>query len=217
MTPAQHTALAAEILPEILIADFGSGRLFWRERPMDMFSSDAQMKRFNSVYLGKEAFAGRDAYGYKCGTIFYKTYKAHRVIWAMKYGEWPSLEIDHINGVPDDNRIENLRVVSTSINARNAKMRTHNTSGANGVNWSKSRGLWEARIAIAGKRRFLGAFANIDDAIAARKAAESGNRFTSRHGLSLDDDIRTSRKSEREVSKKTTITTTGLNALQAAS
>jgi hypothetical protein len=51
----------------------------------------------------------------------YGPLKGHRVAWLMHYGTWPGGHIDHINGVRDDNRIENLRVVTNRINAQNKR------------------------------------------------------------------------------------------------
>ncbi len=62
-----------------------------------------------------------------------KMYLAHRLAWFFVYGDWPKNEIDHINGTRDDNRIENLRDVSHSLNQRNAKRRKDNTSGMVGI------------------------------------------------------------------------------------
>lgn len=58
--------------------------------------------------------------------------QAHRVVWELFYGPTEH-EIDHINGVRTDNRIENLRAVGAGINRRNQNKRTDNTSGENGV------------------------------------------------------------------------------------
>lgn len=38
-----------------------------------------------------------------------KVHMAHRLAWEMYHGVRPRNEIDHINGVRDDNRIINLR------------------------------------------------------------------------------------------------------------
>lgn len=46
------------------------------------------------------------------------------------------------------------------------------TSGIKGVCYDKSRGLWSADIKIRGKRYWLGRFAKLEDAVAARKLAE---------------------------------------------
>ena len=46
-------------------------------------------------------------------------YMAHRVAWALQYGEWPQHTIDHINKDASDNRLENLRDVPQAVNNTN--------------------------------------------------------------------------------------------------
>ena len=87
-----------------------------------------------------------------------------------------------MNGNRKDNRLCNLRSVSTSINGRNAKRRADNTSGANGVHYHKSRRKWIAYIDTDGSRTYLGYFTAKDEAVAARKRADASNGFTARHG-----------------------------------
>ncbi|OLU44523.1 hypothetical protein [Faecalibaculum rodentium] len=53
-----------------------------------------------------------------------------------------------------------------------AKPKTNNTSGQNGVSWKEKDKRWEASISYHGKRMYLGYFEDLDDAITARKAAE---------------------------------------------
>jgi hypothetical protein len=44
---------------------------------------------------------------------------AHRIIWKLIHGKDPDQVIDHIDGNPSNNRIENLRDVSPAKNAQN--------------------------------------------------------------------------------------------------
>ena len=43
----------------------------------------------------------------------------HNIVWYLCKGYWPTKEIDHINQITKDNRIENLRDVSRSENIQN--------------------------------------------------------------------------------------------------
>jgi hypothetical protein len=81
----------------------------------------------------------------------------HRVVWLMVHGNWPIVDIDHINGDPGDNRLCNLRDVSRSVNIQNLKraMRT-NKSGLLGV--TKVCQKWKAGINLFGEKVHLGTF-----------------------------------------------------------
>lgn len=72
--------------------------------------------------------------------------------------------VDHINGIPGDDRVENLRGSTVCQNQYNSKLRTDNKSGIKGVSWDKSRGKWRAQIRYEGKKINLGSFNNIEDA-----------------------------------------------------
>ena len=91
-----------------------------------------------------KAAVSRDKDGYILVGFMYKKYRAHRVAWAIHHGSWPDGEIDHINGVRDDNRIENLRCVSRHENKKNTAIPSHNTSGVVGVTWHKPSRKWRA-------------------------------------------------------------------------
>jgi HNH endonuclease/AP2 domain len=65
----------------------------------------------------------------------------HRVLWCMRNGEIDDgLDIDHIDGNSLNNSVDNLRLVSNTVNNRNTKQRTNNTSGITGVYFMTTRG-----------------------------------------------------------------------------
>lgn len=86
-----------------------------------------------------------------------KTLKAHRLAWFMQYDELPNV-IDHINGVKDDNRINNLRSCSQQENTLNKMAYINNTSRYKGVYWKKQNKKWQAQISFNGKSHYLGLF-----------------------------------------------------------
>ena len=90
-------------------------------------------------------------------------YLAHRLAWFVTHGAWPTGQIDHINGIRADNRIENLRDVSPSMNSENQrKARKDSRSGVLGVGCAK--GTWQATITVKQKVLHLGTFETIDAA-----------------------------------------------------
>jgi hypothetical protein len=100
-------------------------------------------------------------------------------------GKWPKDQIDHKNGIRNDNRIDNLDDVSCEKNLRKQKLRYDNTSGVTGVsNWITKNGceIWSAYIYTNGKKKDLGHFDNLEDAIKARKAADKKYGFHEDHG-----------------------------------
>jgi hypothetical protein len=102
--------------------------------------------------------------------------------WLLQTGLWPSGDIDHINGDRSDNRWVNLRDVSKSKNARNAKQNSRNKSGFNGVSWCHHKKRWIAHIGLLGRFVVLGRFLTKEEAIKARRAADIEHEFSPRHG-----------------------------------
>lgn len=107
---------------------------------------------------------------------------AHRLAWAFVYGVQPSGEIDHINGDRADNRIVNLRDLSCLGNNRNKRLLDENRSGVCGVSWHKKAKKWMATIGVGNKQVYLGLFATVEDAKAARDAASVRYSFDPFHG-----------------------------------
>ena len=171
----------------LLKPDFETGKLAWLPRTPDMFATGKQVAEhscnaWNTRYAGKEAFTAVNGSGYLCGAILGRTYRAHRIIWLLHSGEWPSADLDHINGRREDNRIINLRAVSRTENLKNQRLSTKNTSGVLGVCWHKSREKWAARINVSGRKMHIGYFESFDAAVAARKAANIEYGFHENHG-----------------------------------
>jgi hypothetical protein len=98
-----------------------------------------------------------DTIGYLIIRIRGKGYKAHRLAWLYMHGEWPKQCLDHINGVRSDNRMENLREVSTRENSQNKGR--HRAGKAAGITAPcRNHPKWTASIMIKGKSTYLGSF-----------------------------------------------------------
>lgn len=83
-------------------------------------------------------------------------YLSHRLAWFYVHGRWPTY-IDHINGIPTDNRISNLREVSHTMNMQNKRVAyCTNKLGLLGVRFKCGR--YEAQIYTQGKKIHLGRF-----------------------------------------------------------
>ena len=95
------------------------------------------------IKIGQQ-FGTRHIYGYRQGSLKGKRYKEHRLIWLYHYGEWPKECIDHINGIRDDNRIENLREATNQQNQFNRKSEKDSSSQYKGVSWCKLSKKWRA-------------------------------------------------------------------------
>ena len=149
--------------------EYRDDQLYWRERPS------------NNVDMSKPA-GWITANGYRYIKVKGKEYGAHRLIWLYVHGEFPDNDIDHIHGKPLDNRIENLRDVTHKENSKNQKKRCTNTSGYMGVSWHKGVEKWRAQIQVDGEHKHLGLFNVLEDAAAARQAANIEHGFHENHG-----------------------------------
>lgn len=137
----------------------------------------------NRFRAGSPALASVKNSGHLHGLIHRKPFHAHRVAWAIHYGEWPSGFIDHINGVRDDNRISNLRIVTRRGNAMNRRPNSGKSSGLpHGVS-VRANGRYFAQIQHNGKNHHLGYFDSPEAAESAYVKAKHEMGFHENHGL----------------------------------
>ena len=115
----------------------------------------------------KNSLGVLDKDGYLRLKIKKKVFLAHRIVWFLNNGQFPDGEIDHINRIRTDNRIENLRIADRITQCRNTIGKINPITGVKGIYYDKTKGL-RAVYAF----RCLGKtyrFRNLNDAVNKRK------------------------------------------------
>lgn len=168
----EYPSITVSSISEISLSDLKSN--FYYDQNGNLY------KKFNKDnYLIKNL----DSDGYITLGFMGRMLKAHRVI-AVMAGILDTLdsnsEIDHINGIRDDNRPSNLRAVSCAENSRNLALSKRNTTGIIGVFPCKSK--FCAQIKVNNEVIHLGTFGTINEAFLARKEAEKVYNFHENHG-----------------------------------
>lgn len=148
---------------ELLDYDPLTGIFRWK------ISTNSRGKR---IQPGDEAGTLKD--GYTQIKVFGRFYRAQHLAWLIMTGDWPpiDIDIDHENRNRSDNAWLNLRLATRTQNNMNAGLRIDNKSGCKGVSWRAEIGKWHARIKVQRRVILLGNFSSLDDAVAARRAAE---------------------------------------------
>lgn len=110
--------------------------------------------------------------GYVAIIILGTPYQAHRLAWLYMTGYWPKKWIDHINHIKDDNRFENLRDVTWSVNQHNLSgAKKTNQSGFLGV--SPYKGKWVAQIQKNKTKQHIGVYETPEQAHSAYLEAKA--------------------------------------------
>ncbi len=125
------------------------------------------------VNTGKKQLIGMTAGvarrdGYRRVGVLDRDYYIHHLVWAWHHGEWPS-RIDHANGDPSDNRIENLRLSTQSQNLANSKARKRECP--KGVTRVRDASTFTARLTVNYQQINLGNFSTEEEAHAAYMGA----------------------------------------------
>ena len=171
-----------EELRQLLSYDPETGKLFWKSRNRENFATERGWKIWLSICQGREAFTSKNSNGYLIARVCGVSLRAHRVAWAINFGEWPPEDIDHINGNRIDNRIANLRAVTRAENCRNRALSYRNQSGIYGVSFDQKLNKWIVRIYIDGQQKNIGYFVHKEDAVKCRKSSERALGYHRNHG-----------------------------------
>jgi hypothetical protein len=168
--------------------DEEGGRLLIRKKKPEDFNGGnkkAKATLWNRKYAGKVAGVDSPSHGiiYRRVMINGVSMPLHQVIWAIHYGEWPFSALDHIDGRGLNNRITNLRKTDHTLNMRNRKLGSNNSSGLNGLRVYVGKNKTSFRIVC----RLDGSYTNrtfdtLFEAACFRKKWELDNSFTDRHG-----------------------------------
>lgn len=141
------TKLTQELLREIVDYDSKTGIFRWKPRAGRSFGKAVGAK---AGCLTKK--------GYHHIMVCGERHFAHRLAWLYMTGEWPSFQIDHVDGDKQNNAWSNLRKASPSDNKANCPAYRTNPTGLKGAYWYPRLAKWVAKIRRDGHLYHLGYF-----------------------------------------------------------
>ncbi len=150
------------------ILEYKEGNLYWKSRKIK-----------NQVKEGKLA-GWIDKTDYYRITIDNKKYQLHAIIWKMIYGKDPIYQIDHINHVRTDNRIENLR--DTNENNKNMSKSKANTSGFTNIYINKTKCIKKYQVKFRAEN-YSKSFLTLEEAIIDRNKKYIEFNYHENHGI----------------------------------
>ena len=141
-----------------------------------------KVRTANRVNVGDVAGSLHKSSGYYLVSIDGKRFNVSRIVYAMHFGDPGDKQIDHVNQIKTDDRIENLRLVTQKENLRNQPNRKNNSSGITGVFWCKKSQKWRVMICVDGKLIHCGFFNHLGAAAVERKYQEFKYGYHENHG-----------------------------------
>lgn len=181
--------ISIEYLKECFNYDPIEGKLYWNnDRPLSHFKTKGAYLSWKSQWSGKEAGNLAKIKGhlvYRQVLVNKIRTTGSKVMYALYYGHYVEM-VDHLDGNPLNNKIENLKASSAKENAKNLRLSKNNTSGIVGVNWYEHVGKWRAvGTETCGTKRkniSLGYHTSLFDAACARISWQNNNGYSLRHG-----------------------------------
>lgn len=160
---AGFRTITHQVIKDTFDFDEATGAIKWKPRPCDQFSSVRAANSWNSRYAGKRC-ACLDSHGYIQIKLRPFILRGHQVAWNWMTGEWPIVDVDHINGDRFDNRWTNLRLATRSENNRNRHV-ARKTKLPIGVTRHRC-GKYRAYLTIGGRQISFGYFDELAMAVA---------------------------------------------------
>jgi hypothetical protein len=142
---------------------YSNGVLYWNPWHEGFKNNQAKLA-WNTKYANKPV-GSNDGQGYKRVRLsdFKKSFGVHALIYLMHHNVLPE-EVDHINGIVGDNRVENLRSSNKTTNKYNTRISKANTSGIKGVSIHKRTGKIRCSLSSKNKVRQVYGFSSFEDA-----------------------------------------------------
>lgn len=119
--------------------EYRDGKLYWK------INTNPSKK-----LIGKEAGC-RSSGAYGVVNLDGQAYSVHKVIFCMHNGFMP-IVVDHINGIKDDHRLENLRAATHQSNNWNKVVQSNNKLGLKNISWHKQNQKYWVQLAKHGKK-----------------------------------------------------------------